>query len=358
MRIAIFADIHARGKDAKALAAQCGAAAGAVRTKDIDLVTFVGDVFDAPNIGDSRLSTGGVVAIMQRFVADLIGGQRQVLMIVGNHDQAGSGSQDALHVFDEIPGVHIVREPENIFMAGCEIACLPWSWAGAGNDPAEELARLASERKGKKFDLLLGHVQVVGAKMNSHVTCEASPGKWQIDRETLSAFPARHIALGDFHLRHDLTNGRGGYVGAFRNLSHNEEGNPAGFEIWDSVTGETEWVELDAAPKYQTIPVASLDEPAPSGYDLKNTVTRVDFGIDPDPAEVARLEAMGVEVRIIKGRDERIVRAVVDESIVHNARGLIDLWAKAQNPPVTPERMTRMSTAYDRMVADAQPAEV
>jgi len=362
MKIAIFADIHARGKDLRALAAQCGQAVGEIRTRDIDIIAFAGDLFDAPNIGDAHASTGGVVAIMQKFIADLVqGGLREMLMIPGNHDMAGVGSADALHVFDAIPGVTIVREAGSLALGtGLTVFCLPWAWNGA---PEVELAEGAIDApiaapKGvyptleKGYDLLLGHVEVIGARMNSRVNCELVPQKWQIFRNTLTDFPARHVALGHFHLRHNLTDGRGGYVGAFRHLNHNDEGNPAGFEIWDSAADETEWIELTAAPRYQTIPVRSHDEPNPSAYDLDGTVTRVDFEIEPDADEIARLEARGVEVRIITRRDERVVRADVTDGVLQDGHGLIDLWAGVQRPPLSEDRQKRMHTAYDRAIAD------
>lgn len=362
MRSANFADPHARGKDLKALAAQCAQATCVIKTHNIDIITFAGDMFDAPNIGDAHASTGGVVAVMQKFIGDCTQDSlREVLMIPGNHDMAGVGSADALHVFDAIPGVTIVREAGSwVSKAGLTVFCLPWAWDGA---PEVELAEGAIDApitapKGvyptleKGYDLLLGHVQVIGARMNSRINCELSPQKWQISRDVLSKFPARHVALGDFHLRHDLTDGRGGYVGAFRHLNHNDEDNPAGFEIWDSVTNETEWVELTAAPRYETIVIRSKDASNPLGHAVDNKITRIDYEIEPDADEVAQLEAYGIEVRIITQRDERRTRADVDDGVLQDGHGLIDLWAGVQQPPLADGRHKRMHTAYDRAIAD------
>ncbi|HUT58703.1 MAG TPA: metallophosphoesterase, partial [Phycisphaerae bacterium] len=276
MKIANVADIHARGKDLSACRDQLAAMVAECIKRQVALVTIAGDIFDRASIGDNHASTGAIAEVPIRAVAELTKHGIEVLMIPGNHDVSGAGSADALHVFDGMAKVHVVRDPcwwvytddqcDNV-----HIFCLPWSWSG--EDPGDILWVQSVSRKAT---LLLAHVRVTGAKMSRDFTCDAKPGTWQVSRGFLELLPFDHFALGDFHARQNLTNGRGGYVGAIMQHNFGEEGNPAGFEVWNTETNETEWVELDAAPRYQTTTIdLNKGEYWIDSFRADNTIQRV-----------------------------------------------------------------------------------
>ena len=236
MKIANVADPHFRGKDLEHARAQGMAMANECIRRGVGLVTVAGDLFDRPTIGDQHASTGAIAGAAIEVVKRLTDAGIDVLMITGNHDQSGPGSADALHVFDGMDGVIVVRDTDVIALKGKMILCLPWQWNG---DAERELSRFTNPTEPM---MLLAHVEVIGSRMGGTRCCESSPGKWQISRQFLETLPVDHIALGHFHARQDLT-GRGGYIGSLRQCNFGEEGNAAGFEIWDTQTGLTEWVE-------------------------------------------------------------------------------------------------------------------
>ena len=192
-------------------------------SKDCELLVLCGDIFDRPSIGDEYASTGAIAEVAIEAVASFAEHGR-VVMVPGNHDYAGSGAADALHVFDRMKDVDILREPEKFAYGDLRITAVPWMWSGS-LDP--------SLLDG--IDLLFGHIRTGGALMGRHINYETKVGDWTISRAQLDNCTAKHIALGDFHGRQDLT-GRGGYVGALRQVTFGEEGNPQGFEIYDTDT--------------------------------------------------------------------------------------------------------------------------
>lgn len=349
MKIAAFADLHARGKDLFAFKAQAAAALKKTRAMGIELCLLAGDINDNPNVCDSYAATGAVEWETLHFIDHLPG---EKIAIVGNHDVSGVGSADGLSFLRRRRGITVVSAPEVIEIGSeVHVYCLPWDWSG--NNALEAIKAMPKRYLEKA--VLLAHVQVTGARMNAAKTCEADAGKWQISRADLAALPFDRVFFGDFHARQDLTEGRGGYIGAFRQLNHGESENPAGFEVWDSETGEVEWVELDAAPKYRTIRAADIDDPQNIMAGLDENL-RVIFDAMPDPVTVKQLEAQGVTVEARLEKAERQQRADVPAGVVERPHELIDLWGRSQGLQFTHGRADAMHAMYDRMFADAKPA--
>ena len=355
MKIANTADWHVRGKDLGAMSEQLAAFTRECVRREVDLVIIAGDVFDRPTIGDNHASTGAVAEVPIRCVGELTKHDIDVVMIPGNHDIAGAGSADALHVFDGMDNVTVIREPGSSVVCDIEVISLPWSWESA--DPEQNFSHFIAESsvdaaEGRSWpNLLLAHVQVTGARMSRTHTAEHKPGTWQISREFLEQLPVDHVALGDFHARQDLAGGRGGYVGALRQCNFGEEGNPAGFEIWDTETNETEWVELDAAPKHRTVVISATEGTLPGR--IGNELLRIRYdGGQPDPIEVKQLEKAGIRVEHIVDREERVRRAEVPAGILRKPHDMVRLWASTQEPAIDGARLDRMLRVFDETTAD------
>lgn len=175
---------------------------------------------------------------------------------------------------------------------------------------------------------------------------ELKPGDWAMSRSDLEKVPAKHIALGDFHRRQDLT-GRGGYVGALRQLGFGEEGNTQGFEILDTDTWEAQWVELSACPVHRTVEIMPGD---PIPEQAAGERLRVRYLSAPSTDEVRHLEAQGVVVQHVVEREERVRRVEIPQGAMQDRRELIRLWAGAQNPPIGGERLENMLTVYGEVI--------
>jgi len=344
-RIALTADWHLRGKDLDVCYEQIQAMAGECAQRGVNWVVVAGDIFDRSTIGDNDASTGAIAEAAICGLSEFTDKRIRVLVIPGNHDKAGAGSMDALTIFGS--RVIVLHEATMNWPIGPDIRAkiLPWQWSG----------ELPPELFDDPCDLLIAHISVKGGRMASKKTCDKD-GQWTISRADLERIPVRHVALGDFHARQDLTDGRGGYIGALRQCNFGEEDNPAGFEIWDSDTGLTEWVELDAAPKHRTI-VVEPGEPTPTILADPKWITRVQIEGNLDHAAVRKLENAGAIVEQIIPREERVIRAVPPPGVVNDSHGLIDLWASTQNPEVGLPRVAEMKRTFDALTADAPAPE-
>jgi len=349
MIIATVADLHLRGKDLELTRQQLHEVAHQAQCRGVDLVNLAGDIFDRPDIGDKYASTGAIAEVANEFVAALVDSGMKAMMIAGQHDVAGVGSKDALHIFDNrlVDDVGVVRGPRVIG----NICYLPWEWSGKD---AQKVLTKCLEASGE-CDLLVAHVQVVGAKMGAGFCAKSKPGNWEVSRDFLASLPVRHFALGDFHARQEVVEGKGGYVGALRQLNFGEEGNPAGFEVWNSETDETEWVEIGIAPRYRTVEVLPGELPPKPAEGERLKIQYI--GGTLDHAEARTMEMLGAEVEHIVEREERIARAEVPAGIIDDAHGLIRLWAEQQTPAVEGERLEEMLRLYDSTVADKPEAK-
>ena len=352
--IAMTADWHADGKTLEILRRQLAAMVSECNTRGVDLLCVAGDVFESSSIEDRHGSTGyiarGVIEELQKL-------QCRVLMIPGNHDAAGAGSADALHIFTErltVGGCTVIHAPQWVICEDLDldVLCVPWDWSGAPfPDPwRQDDAPFRSDNK----TLLLAHVQIGGAVMNGGHTCPDEPSKFQISRADLEALPFDRFALGDFHKRQDLTDGRGGYIGALRQCNFGEEGNPAGFEIWDTEAGDFEWIELDEAPRHKTWIMAPGDAPPPEcppGWKYKVKLT----GEQPDYVLVRDLERDGCVVEINLDMVQRLTRASVPPNVINDPRALMALWTESND--IGDERLARMLDVWDGLAGDENQTE-
>lgn len=330
MKIAIAADLHLKGEDLDRTRLQLQAMDTA--SKDCELLVLCGDIFDRPSIGDEYASTGAIAEVAIEAVATSAEHGR-VVMVPGNHDYAGSGAADALHVFDKMTDVEILREPEKFAYGDLRFTAVPWMWSGS-LDPSLLMG----------IDLLFGHIRIGGALMGRTTTYDCKAGDWTISRAQLEqGCNAKHIALGDFHRRQDLT-GRGGYVGALRQQNFGEEGNPQGFEIYDTDTELAEWIELNQCPTHRTVVLRPGEEIPQKGLFEK---LRVRYLSIPDTDEVRELESQGVIVQHMIQQDERVQRAEIPEGAINDRRELIRLWAKTLGKD---ERVDRMIEVYEEVL--------
>ena len=378
MIVANTADLHFRGKDLSAKARQWEACLRICAERGVELLTCAGDILDKSTIGDKAAPDGAVMDAFKRPLVEWLGDAwrggdgppREFLTIVGNHDKAGAYSMDSLTFLDGTGGVRVSREPETRHyvrtrQAGLDelyVCTLPWDWAG-GN-PSQIVRDMRSSKLPRFYHvihdgvptLLLAHVQFHGGLMNDYRACdktgeECPPGDWHMDLDAILPLFTR-VAGGDFH-RHQP-----GFVGALAQNSHDETGNPAGFEIWNTATNEVEWIELDEAPRYFTVPVESPEE-----IDLvlaeprkPNTIIRYQCaeGIMPTQEQLMRAEAARVDLDYYAPRLERMSRVDAEEAppeIIDQPHRLIDLWASKQEPEMEPARIAAMHEEYDRSFA-------
>jgi len=342
MKLALTADWHIRGKDIAVACEQIEAMFTEAHARGCKAVLVAGDVFDRENIADAHANVGEIAG---RVLGLLSHRNTHVYIVPGNHDFSGPSREPAIAIL-AMGNVFTFNEPGLYALDDNTVALfLPWSYSG--QDPEQVIARLVEDAERKhpsKKRVLCGHVRVVGGKFNRFRTHEKR-GNWDVRREFLEHLAVDRIALGDFHARQDLSNGRGGYVGAIRQLNFGEEGNPQGFEVWDSETGEVEWVEIPNAPRYFTQRIASneeLEDLDPMWLDSER-VRYICEGFIPDRTLVQAREAQGAEVIQEVAAIERMQRAVeVPDGVLNDPMALIDLYASTLTEPVDTDRLKRL----------------
>lgn len=381
MRIAFTADWHLRGKDFNHCRAQLLQFAEKVKEQNVDTIVIAGDIFETPNIVDQHASSGALIGLANEIMARLVECCEDIIIIRGNHDQSGAGSADALHVFDPYanaasPHVTIVRSRTVLNRTDVYLACLPWQWdIGLGAEhEIQGLIRHCQAENADRPIILTGHVGVGGARDNDGGNYEQKTGSWSIARSFLEGLRLLliRIAFGHEHARQDLSGGHGGYVGAIRQCNFGEEGNPAGFEIYDTHSRSTEWIELDAAPTFRTVVVdpedsADYDQYLEDDQNEMELIEPVEAGSENlrmqimggivDNVAVRKLEQQGVVVEHFIEPEERVRRADVPTGILQDHHALIRLWAEQQEPPIPEDRLDRLFCLYDRVLADATQEE-
>lgn len=367
MKLAISPDWHI-GRELEHDAAQLGALVARCIREEVSAVLVPGDVFDRPNVCTPKYSTGAVQAVVADAIGRLVEADIKVTMIPGNHDKAGPGSEDCLRFLDVMaPDVVVVREPKWLVdRCGVNVLYLPWVYDADAEAVLRDLVAFGMQSGGVFGDgnafsglsLLMAHVQVIGARMAGLRCCDG--GSWCVTREFLESLPFTRFALGDFHARQDLFDGRGGYVGALRQGNFGEEGNPQGFEIWDTDTGAVEWIELYAAPMHETYrPTCPVELDTMIGAPSVNRRRAVVSGWTPSGEAMARAEAAGVRVDVEAVRAERERRVdSVGSGILDDPHALIRLWASQQRPPLGDDDVARLLRVHDAVTADAKPAAV
>jgi len=348
-KIANTADWQVRGNYLEPFREQAAAMVMECVRQSVQGVVVAGDIFERANIGDQHASTGAVEREARWPIAELTKHGIEVLILKGNHDQSGAGSTDALVAFEHMRGVTIVREPQHLYFCGLSVVCLPWSWAG-GN-PEQTVKDILADLS-DPADLFVFHADAEGMLMNAKRTqdrkpCEMKPGSWTLSRGFLDALPVKKVVGGHYHKRQPHFNG------ALLQNNHGEEGNPAGFEIWDTCADSTEWVELTAAPIYETITIDRAELVPQSIMPDSKIITRIVYdGFTPDPIDVKHMESIGFTVDQVIDRQERTRRAEVPDGVVDSPHALIGLWCDVQNPPISDMRRGRLIRTFERLFAD------
>ncbi|GEM_PF-6020331 len=250
MKLAFIGDIHARGADTRSTDA-LGQAIDL--SHDCLIRVIAGDLFDRYNVADRDASVGTIY----RRVIDSIEGtcDDEIVVVRGNHDQAGLGQKDALEPLDRLTVYRMVALTTDSDLA---ILYIPW---GASD------YRLSDENlvrwKSAKRRAIVAHCDINVALTNSDRMMVG--GSFVIDKEWLLSMNADVVALGHIHKRQDMGLGKvfGGYLGSLVQCNFGEgfcaipgkerEHQPQGFLVWDTDSNTIEWREVKAA-RHWTVP--------------------------------------------------------------------------------------------------------
>lgn len=324
MKLATLADLHAREKDLAEFTAQYQAALEECDARNVDAIVIAGDVYHRPGKAIARNLHRVIDAVKKPLVRWLDSDPKRVAYIIpGNHDYStASDLPFALSEFDGHPRLFVIREPEVVHLDNHDLslALLPYIYEA---DYDSELAQLCLDCNGATHRVLVHHIPFAGLLMNKNYAAPFGEKNAARDSQFVKAFT--HVTGGHFHKRQP-----GYYCGALRQLNFGEEGNPTGFEIWDSETGEAEFVQLNEARKHVTF----FCNKSRTAHDVLDHTGRFNIrlifdGPEPEPEHVRELEAAGVTVEIVRDAYQRESRVEnIDASIAADPQAILQLWCE------------------------------
>jgi DNA repair exonuclease SbcCD nuclease subunit len=363
MLVANFADLHFGKIRLGHTAAQWTKALETCAERGVSVVTVAGDIVEKSNVGlgSSRhlYSTGEIVEQIKKPMLS-IGRGLEFVFVAGDHDAPGASGRDCLSVFDGMPNVTCMSQPGFAPVGDIRIFCFPWSWRTDRN--AEEELKALLETEDFHGDLFSAHLMVHLAMLSKGRTLDEAGfmnkggGRMTISRETLDRIAERfgRINLGDFHGRHDLTDGKGGYNGALCQTTMGERDNPAGFEIWNSADGAIEYIELHEAPRYRRVTVRSNEELSNVTIQENQITEIVVEGFEPHRDVVTALERPEmVEVVHTSTPPERTTRLdEVPAGILDRPHDILDMSNASQAAPAEGDELAALHTELDWLLQD------
>jgi DNA repair exonuclease SbcCD nuclease subunit len=159
-------------------------------------------------------------------------------ILIGNHDQEDrAGEIHPMRVFEEWEGWNVIDTPRVIN----GIAYFPYM----SLERIEEMIEPVIVSAGKKAPkVALVHWGIKGAKRND----------WNVDNEGVPVEwlkPFKKVFSGHYHFRNSFENVQ--YIGSPYQQNHSEANQAKGVLLYDTVTEETEFVEIKGTPKHHAI---------------------------------------------------------------------------------------------------------
>lgn len=258
----------------------------------------------------------------------------EVYLLVGNHDMYhkelwGVNSVKPLTSFDNF---HIVESPKTINIGNRNIDFLPFT-----DRPVEALKELKQGRDKKDLTLLLGHMAVHGAVLNTlygttaDVVVEYDSGMSIIDKSVFDDWDM--TILGHYHGAQNLSDNVE-YLGSPLQLSFGEAFQEKHIAILDLDTLEKEYIINDFSPKHYILPKDSL-----SLYSLDNAFVRVIIDKHLSVEDLADLKTSlvnkvaSLDFKMKEKKEEDQVEIEEARSILFKQDEMLKAWIKASPPP-------------------------
>jgi DNA repair exonuclease SbcCD nuclease subunit len=286
MKVLFFADLHIhphkRSQDrlqdcVDALDWVLGEASKRLSRGEFTTVVFLGDLFhDRQRI--DVLTYQKTFEVFEKYQIKNHGfGAIPIYLLLGNHDMWHLEKWDVSSVnpLRSMEGVRVIDKPCTVDLGGFPISFLPYT-----DDPHEDIKiveesyeKWVKENGEPRRKILGGHVAVDGALWNtmhqtfSEVTVEHDGEMKVVSPSMFSGWD--RVFLGHYHAAQELSYNVE-YIGSPLQLSFGEAFQEKQILIYDTVTGEKEYVKNTFSPQHFIIPEADLHK-----YDLKNNFIRV-----------------------------------------------------------------------------------
>lgn len=263
-KVLIFSDLHVHShKKNVSRLADClevldWALATAVKESCEDIL-FLGDLFHER----SKIDILNYLRVFEAFFKFYAQHPEiNVYLLVGNHDMYHKESWDVNSVkpLSAIPNVHIMESPTTVEIQGVKVDFLPHV-----ENPIKQLEKLKEGRSKDDLRLLLGHLAVHGATLNtvyattSDVIVEHDDVMEVIDPDRFTEWD--QTFLGHYHGPQVLTaDGSVEYVGSPLELSYGEAYQDKHIIVFDMKTFKKEYIDNDFSPKHLMLTPDQIDQ--------------------------------------------------------------------------------------------------
>lgn len=323
MKLGIVADTHFNGKDFALQLKGWRALLLSMKEEGVDWVVVAGDMFDRSSIGDKYVSTEALLFNIMTVIEEV---NLPIIIIEGNHDWTGNPEQiRALSLFKDHRLIHPVLEPKvlNLDDPSYPVALFlfPWPWlsgksGGKTSDYWKQMLHSFSRCKTEGYRrVFVGHIQVEGSHNAYGFVLPESITN--ITKQDLLLTGCENFFLGHIHNR------QGYYIGTPWQLNHGESNNICGWELYDSVTGRSEFIEHDIGPRYYSVSLEEYESPSfnkEEGHHIKVLGDRAPIRLLPGDVSSKTTT-----------KKEKVTRTKEETLDNSNIRRLFELWCKQKN---------------------------
>jgi len=232
-------------------------------------IFFLGDLFHER----AKIDVKNYIKTFEVFINHMIrdAADMDMYLLVGNHDMYHKERWDvnSIRPLTAISRVHLIDSPKQIILDDCKIDWMPHT-----ENPIKELKEL-KETNGGAGDILLGHMSVNGAMLNtcygtkSDVIVEYDNDMVPVDVSIFSDW--KMTFLGHYHGAQKI-NEKVEYVGSPLQLTFGEAFQDKHIIVLDLETLEKKYIKNTFSPKHYIVSAKDIQD---ENYDLNGNFVRV-----------------------------------------------------------------------------------
>ena len=245
-------------------------------------IVFCGDLFHDRSKIDI-LVYHRTFEVLQKYLCDH---QMTMYCLVGNHDMWHSDKWDITSVrpLEALPDFHLIDTETSVEIQGKPFDFLPFT-----HDPVAQLGKLKGPHKGR---VLCAHIAIDGAQLNTmHNTRAEVEVEHDGDMVKVSADLFKtwdHVFLCHYHGEQKLAENIE-YIGSPLQLSYGEAFQHKHIIVYDTETGEREYVRNTFSPMHWIIPASDIDK-----YEMENNFVRLEVD------DIAATDIVDLRNKIVK----------------------------------------------------------
>lgn len=257
-------------------------------SRGIDTVVFTGDIFD-----NRRFIASDVMDKAYRLFKERLA-KFTCYVIAGNHDMLYDNSSDVCQIrfIENLPNVHVYIDTVGVTTIGSKKwYFVPWIQEDKIDGVNKWLVKMS--RGNIDDNIIVGHFDMIGAQMEAKTVSTAGFDP----KRFLNA--AKLTISGHYHCRSVIGDDYSTicYVGTPFQKTFGHVGVPAGYHIYDDLTGALEFVENTISPNF--VDIVDTELGPDFDRDMSNCIVRYSTDKNRSYDEAATLKGYLVDKKPI-----------------------------------------------------------